>query len=166
MRRNARIVWLSLLLLVMAGAAGAQQQPSAAATRLDQDTYRYAVAEERRTVFAANIGLSVEERLRFWPIYDEYEKEREPLEKERFSVLSRYAQSYTSLSDDAAFALAGAAGKVQIQELQLRLKYADTLRRKMSGRLAARFFQIDDYVTTMMRANTLGGVPLAAPPAR
>jgi hypothetical protein len=165
MRRNARIVWL-LLLLVMAGAAGAQQQPSASATRLDQDTYRYAVAEERRTVFAANIGLGVEERLRFWPIYDEYEKEREPLEKERFALLSRYAQSYTSLSDDAAFALAGAAGKLQIQELQLRLKYADTLRRKMSGRLAARFFQIDDYVTTMMRANSLGGVPLASPPAR
>jgi hypothetical protein len=164
MRRIARVV--PLLLFVVAGPARGQQAPSAAAARLDQDTYRFAVAEERRNVFSANIGLGAEERMRFWSIYDEFEKEREPLEKERFSLLTRYAQSYVSLSDDAAFALVSAAGKLQLQEVQLRLKYADTLRRKMSGRVAARFFQIDDYVTTALRANSLGGVPLTAPPAR
>jgi hypothetical protein len=33
----------------------------------------------------------------------------------------------------------------------------------MSGRIAARFFQVDDYVTTAMRMNWLSGVPLVAP---
>jgi hypothetical protein len=33
----------------------------------------------------------------------------------------------------------------------------------MSGRVAARFFQIDDYVTTAMRMNALSGIPLVAP---
>jgi hypothetical protein len=33
----------------------------------------------------------------------------------------------------------------------------------MSGRVAARFFQIDDYVTTAIRMKSLSGVPLVAP---
>jgi hypothetical protein len=50
-----------------------------------------------------------------------------------------------------------------VSEIELRLKYADLLRKKMSGRVAARFFQIDDYVTTALRMNSLSGVPLVAP---
>jgi hypothetical protein len=63
-----------------------------------------------------------------------------------------------------------AAGRLGAQTVavskldELRLKYADTLRRKMSGRVAARFFQIDDYVTTAMRMKLLSGIPLVAPP--
>jgi hypothetical protein len=132
-------------------------------SKLDEATYRHAITEERRNIFAANLALGPEERERFWTIYDEYGKEREPLDRERFSLLQRYAQSYANLSDDQAMALALASGKLQVSEVELRLKYAATLRRKMSGRVAARFFQIDDYVTTAMRMNFLSGVPLVAP---
>jgi len=58
--------------------------------------------------------------------------------------LQRYAQSYAAIGDDSAMALALAYGRLQISDVQLRLKYAETLRKKMSGRVAARFFQIDD----------------------
>jgi hypothetical protein len=126
-------------------------------SRLDETTYRYAVTEERR-----NLSLGPEERERFWTIYDEYGKAREPLDKDRFSLLQRYAQSYATLSDDQAMALALASGRLQVSEVELRLKYAATIRRKMSGRIAPRFFQIDDYVTTAMRMNFLSGVPLVA----
>ena len=90
-------------------------------------------------------------------------KEREPLDRERFSLLERYAQSYANLNDDQAMALALATGKLQLSDIELRLKYAGVLRKKMSGRVAARFFQIDDYVTTAMRMNSLSGVPLVMP---
>jgi hypothetical protein len=60
-------------------------------------------------------------------------------------------------------ALALATGKLQLSDVELRLKYAGVLRKKMSGRVAARFFQIDDYVTTAMRMNSLSGVPLVMP---
>ena len=156
-----RRTWLPALVAVLAaGRLGAQ---TVAISNLDEPTYRYAVSENRRNIFAANLALGAEERERFWKIYDEYEKEREQLEKERFSLLQRYAQSYAAMSDDQAMALALASGRLQIADLQLRLRYADTLRRKMSGRVAARFFQVDDYVTTAMRMNSLTGIPLVAP---
>jgi hypothetical protein len=157
-----RRTWLPVAVGVLA--AIRLEAQTVTVSRLDETTYRYAVTEERRNIFAANLALSgPEERERFWTIYDEYGKAREPLDKERFSLLQRYAQSYANLSDDQAMGLALASGRLQVSEVELRLKYAATLRRKMSGRIAARFFQIDDYVTTAMRMNFLSGVPLVAP---
>jgi hypothetical protein len=155
-----RIVVTAALGLVAAVRVGGQ---TVAVSKLDQDTYQYAVTEERRNIFAANLALGPEERDRFWSIYEDYVKEREPLDRERFSLLERYAQSYAKLNDDQAMALALATGKLQVADVELRLKYAGVLRKKMSGRVAARFFQIDDYVTTAMRMNSLSGVPLVAP---
>jgi hypothetical protein len=153
--------WLpALVALLAAGRLGAQTVP---VSNLDESTYRHAVTEERRNIFAANLALGPEERERFWRIYDEYAKEREGLDKERFALLQRYAQSPAAIGDDQAMALALGSGRLQISDVQLRLKYAETLRRKMSGRVAARFFQIDDYVTTAMRMNSLSGIPLVAP---
>jgi hypothetical protein len=153
--------WVPLAVgLLAASRLGAQ---TVTLSKLDETTYRYAVTEQRRNIFAANLALNPDERERFWAVYDEYGKEREPLDKERFLLLQRYAQSYANLSDDQAMALALASGRLQVTEVELRLKYAATLRRKMSGRVAARFFQIDDYVTTAIRMNFLSGVPLVTP---
>jgi hypothetical protein len=140
--------WLPAALAVLAAARlGAQ---TVTMSKLDEPTYRYAVTEQRRQIFASNVPLFNEERDRFWKVYDEYAKEREPLDKERFSLLERYAQSFASINDEQAMALALASGRLQLTEIELRLKYAAVLRKKMSGRIAARFFQIDDYVTTAL----------------
>jgi hypothetical protein len=160
----ARRTWLAAFVLVAVASPGRLGAQTVVVSNLDEATYRLALTEERRNIFAANLALGPEERDRFWKIYDEYVKEREPIEKERFSLLQRYAQSYTDISDDQAMALALASGRVQVTEVQLRLKYAEILRKKMSGRVAARFFQIDDYVTTAVRMKWLSGVPLVAPP--
>jgi hypothetical protein len=154
--------WLLALVAVLS--AGRLPAQTVTVSKLDEATYRHAVTEERRRIFAANLALGPEESLRFWKIYDEYAKEREPLDKDRFAFLQRYAQSYAAMSDDQAMAIALASGRLQIQDVQLRLKYPDTLRKKMSGRVAARFFQIDDYVTSSLRMNMLSGIPLVAPP--
>jgi len=157
----SRRTWLAALVAVLAaGRLGAQ---TVTVSQLDEATYRIAVTEERRRIFAANLALGPEESLRFWRIYDEYAKEREGLDKDRFAFLQRYAQSYAGMSDEQAMAIALASGRLQIADVQLRLKYAETLRKRMSGRVAARFFQVDDYVTTHLRMNMLSGIPLVAP---
>ena len=154
--------WLPVLVTVLA--AGRLAAQTIAVANPDEATYRHVVTEERRNIFAANVALGPEERERFWKIYDEYVKEREPIEKERFALLQRLAQTGATISDDQAMALALASGRLQIADVQLRLKYAETIRKKMSGRVATRFFQIDDYVTTALRMNSLSGVPLVQPP--
>jgi hypothetical protein len=158
MRRSS---WLPAL--VVALAAGRLEAQTIAVSKLDEATFRYAATEERRSIFAANLALPPDELVRFWKIYDEYSKEREQLDKDRFALLQRYAQSYAGMSDDQAMAIVLSSGRLQLSDVQLRLKYTEMLRRKMSGKVAARFFQIDDYVTSSLRMNMLSGVPLVAP---
>jgi hypothetical protein len=157
MRRKTGLA--AALVLAAAGVRG----QTVAVSNLDEGTYRHIVSEERRTIFAANLALGPDERERFWAVYDDYAKEREPLDKQRYDLLERYAQTYAKLSDDQAMAIALASGRLQVDDVELRLKYAGILRKKMSGRVAARFFQIDDYVTTAGRMKLLSGVPLVAP---
>ena len=159
-----RTAWLLALVAVVSGGAASAQTVSMA--NLDEGMYREMVTEKRRQVISANLDLGVAERERFWKVYDDYVKEREPIEKERFSILQRIAHTGVGISEDQAMALALASGRLQIAEIQLRLKYAEELRRKMSGRVAARFFQIDDFVTTALRANSLQGIPLVSSPGR
>lgn len=153
--------WLPAL--VLAVAASRLEAQTVAVTKLDEATFRHAAIEERRSIFAANLALPPGELVRFWEIYDEYAKERAVIETQRFTLLQRYAQSYAALNDEQAMAIVLASGQLQVSDVQLRLKYTDRLRKKMSGKVAARFFQIDDYVTSSLRMNMLSGVPLVAP---
>jgi len=153
--------WLAAFVAVLA--AGRVEAQTVTVSNLDESTYHHLVTEERKRIFASNLGLGPEDSLRFWKIYDEYAKEREALDKDRFAFLQRYAQSYAAMSDDQAMAIVIASGRLQVSDVQIRLKYTETLRKKMSGRVAARFFQIDDYVTTNLRMSMLSGIPLVAP---
>ena len=153
--------WLSTLAVVLlASRVGAQ---TVAVSKLDEATLRHAAIEERRSIFAANLALAPGELVSFWKIYEEYAKERALIESQRFTLLQRYAQSYAGMSDDQAVAIVIASSRLQIADVELRMKYADRLRKKMSGKVAARFCQIDDYVTSALRMNMLSGVPLVAP---
>jgi hypothetical protein len=61
-----------LVLRALLACAKALAAQNVAVTNLDGPTYHYAVTEERRTIFAANMALGPAEGERFWKIYDEY----------------------------------------------------------------------------------------------
>jgi hypothetical protein len=152
----------SLLVLVLASAAGAPQGAQVTMGNLDVETYRYALSTERRTIMEANINLDLARRPQFFALYDVYDKEREPIDKERFSLLQRYASVQTGSSEPQAIALIRAVSALQIKEIQLRSRYADRINKEkdLGGLVAARFYQVDDIITTAIRLNTLQGVPL------
>ena len=158
-----------LLAVALAATTLSAQQPvpgpRVTVGQLDLDTYRYAISAERRSIMEANIGLDVERRLKFFALYESYDKDREPLDTERFSALKRYADAQMSLSDPPAMALVRAVAVLQIKEIQLRSRYADRFEREMGAKVAARFYQVDDVITTAIRLNSLQSIPLAAAPA-
>lgn len=157
---------LSALVLVVLPALVAPPTPAPAqeagprveVSELDLETYRYAVSAERRTVMEANLGLDVERRMTFFKIYDDCERERGPLDRERYSLLHRYATS--SLNDPQAMALIRAVASLQVKEIDLRSRCAGRLEKALGGRVGARYYQVDDVVTTATRLNSLQSVPL------
>lgn len=139
-------------------AAAQEGGPRVGASELDLETYRIAISAERRTVMEGNLGLDVERRVTFFKIYDECEKERGPLDRERFALLQRYATS--ALNDPQAMALIRAMAALQVKEIDQRSRCAGRLEKALGGRVGARYYQVDDVVTTATRLNSLQSVPL------
>jgi hypothetical protein len=151
---------------LLASGASAQEGPRVTVGQLDLETFRYAISAERRSIMEANIGLEQARRPKFFAIYDDYDKERAPLDTERFSLLQRYSAAQTGVSEPQAMALIRAVAGLQTREIQLRSRYADRVEKELGGLVGARFYQVDDIVSTALRLNALQGVPLAGgPPA-
>jgi hypothetical protein len=150
-----------LALFLLGAAATAQEGPRVSVGNLDLETYRSALSAERRAIMEANIGLDPQRRLKFFAIYDDFDKERAPLDVERFSLLQRYAAVQSAVSEPQAMALARAVANLQIREIQLRSRYADKIGKELGGLVGARFYQVDDVVTTAYRLNSLQSIPLA-----
>lgn len=153
----------ALVACVLAATVLSAQEPGPKVTvgQLDLETYRYTVSAERRSIMGANIGLDVAQRERFFALYDDFEKERSPLDAERFSLLQRWAAGQAGLSAPQAMALVRAVAALQIKEIELRSRHADLIDKAMGGMVGARFYQVDDVVTTATRLNSLQGIPLA-----
>jgi hypothetical protein len=152
----------ALVVAAVAAAAAAQDSaPRVTVGALDLETYRNALAAERRAIMAANLPLELERREKFFGIYDDYERERLPLDTERFALLQRYAAAQIALSDPQAMALVRAMATLQIKEIQMRSRYADRIDKSLGGIVGARFYQVDDVVTTATRLNSLQGISLA-----
>jgi hypothetical protein len=61
-------------------------------------------------------------------------------------------------------ALVSAVASLQLKEIQLRAKYAEKIAKEMGGLVGARFYQVDDVVSTTLRLKALQSVELTAPP--
>ena len=56
-----------------------------------------------------------------------------------------------------------AVATLQVKEIQLRERYADRIGKEFGGMVGARFYQVDDVMTTTMRLNALQSVEIATP---
>jgi hypothetical protein len=152
---------LSLLFLLLGGYASAQDR--VAVNKLDLETYRLALSAERRGIMEANIDIPLDKRRRFFEVYDDYEKDRAPNDTERFSVMQRYAQARAGVSEPQAMALVRAVASLQLKEIQLRERYAEKIGKEFGGLVGARFYQVDDVMTTTIRLNALQSVEITKP---
>jgi hypothetical protein len=161
------LVLVALQTPAVAPTATAQEGgPRVGASQIDLEMYRTAISAERRSVMETNIGLDIDRRLRFFTLYDEFDKDRAPLDQERFSLVQRYASAQSGLSDPQAMALVRAMATLQIREIELRARHAGRVEKALGGKVAARFYQVDDVVTTATRLNSLQGIPLVGAPAQ
>ena len=136
---------------------------------------RSVMQTERRTIVAQGLSLSVDEEKAFWPIYDRYMADMKAASDLRVKVITDYAASYDSLSDDTARQLLENYLKYQSNTLDIRKSYVRKFRKVLPEIKLARFYQIEnkiDSITNFVLAREIPLVPTApssapiAPPGR
>lgn len=113
---------------------------------------------EKKAVVADFIG--VENGDPFWALYDEYEIKRKALGKERFTALSNYVENYDSY-DNATYDKT-IATMISLQKRTDKLigQYYKKIKKTSGSKVAAQFFQLEEYILTQIRAGIFEGIPM------
>lgn len=127
---------------------------------LDEKWLGYMVETERRAIFQEGMILTDENREAFWALYDEYEDNLAIIRKQDLGSLKRYAAEYENMTDEQAIEITKDHQNTAMQRLFLQKKYVKKIAKEAGGKVAARFAQIDNAVTMLMRLQIMDEIPM------
>jgi hypothetical protein len=151
-------IWITLFAVpCLVSPAVAQDQRSPTGPSLTRG--QILLTLDRRDVFQKAMRLEDPQKDTFWNIYAEYDRRRTKLIDQTVDLLSDYATNFDTLTNEQATKMTHEAAKILEKQVELRRKYADEISQKLGGRVGARFFQIDDYLSTGVRLAVLSRIP-------
>jgi len=149
---------------LLAAAALVGLAAAAAAAQTVKDTLevtRQSVESQRRILVAGALPLTDAEADAFWPLYDAYEKERRPLDERANKQVADFLARSASMTDAEAKAMIEEALAIEEGKLRLRRTYLGRMAKTVPPRKVVRFFQIDNKLDAVVRADIAKQIPLA-----
>ena len=120
------------------------------------------IKADKKLLVATNMELTESEAKGFWPIYDEYQKDLEKINRRIVGLLESYAADFRdkSLTDDKAKKLIDEAVAIEVAEANLKSTYAPKLSKALPVKKVARYLQIENKIRAVVRYELAQGVPL------
>jgi hypothetical protein len=153
---NMRVVKITLLACIIALPSLATQSVFAKDAKpvTDQELniqayeklLRADINSKRDAIVKQVLQLSDSDAQTFWPIYQDYEKEREKLDDTEAQLTNEYVAAYQNISEDKADELLSKSFELEAQRAELKKKYFDTMKKALSASTAARFFEVDGQI--------------------
>lgn len=153
---------LMMALLCACGVAMAQGPSVSPGERTNSyiELLRSDLRRQKQTVIAAGMELSGKEADVFWPIYREYEVELAKIGDQRIQLLREYGERYDTMTDDQAADMMKRELALGVARAQLKDGYFERFASATSGRIAARFFQIEAQVDAIIYLQFTSDLPL------
>jgi hypothetical protein len=120
------------------------------------------IKADKKLVVATNMELTESEAKAFWPIYDEYQKDLQKINRRIVNVLDSYAADARAktLTDDKAKKLINEALAIEQAEANLKSTYAPKLSKVLPVKKVARYLQIENKIRAVVKYDLAQGVPL------
>lgn len=163
------VLCLSSVAAISISIANAQQAAPERKVSSDQvadDTVqlmRQDIRSERKKIVAANLPLTEDEAVKFWPVYDRYVVEHSKIYDTRYALLKEYAQSYNTMTGEQANSFITRWTTTEEQMAQLRLKWMPEFEKVISPKKTAMFYQIDRRLGLMVELQLSSQIPLVKP---
>jgi hypothetical protein len=148
---------LAIMLMVFAQLGAAQDKPAD-----NMQILRDKIKADKKLVVAMNMELTESEAKNFWPIYDEYQKDLQRINRRILALLDGYAADFRSksLTDDKAKKLIDEALAIEQAEAKLKSTYAPKLSKALPVTKVARYLQIENKIRAVVKYDIAQGVPL------
>jgi Spy/CpxP family protein refolding chaperone len=117
---------------------------------------------DKKLIVAKYLELTESEAKKFWPVYEEYQKDLQKLNERLRSLLESYATEYqsNSLSDDKAKKLLDEWIALDRDEASHRKTYAAKVLKVLPAKKAARYLQIENEARVIVKYDLAATVPL------
>ena len=121
---------------------------------------REVLKTEKKAVIAELMQLSEEESQPFWNLYNEYQGKLYLVQNKRIDIIRDYAEHYETLTDEKADELYTKSMAFQQEIMKLEKQYYKKFKKILPAGKAARFFQAENKIETMIDANLALEIPL------
>ena len=146
-----------------AAPAPATTSASASPSETDMQILRDKIYADKKFVVANNLNLTDDEAKKFWPIYEDFQKDLHKINDRTAKVINDYALAYNkgALLDDTAKKLIKDALDVEMDEVKLKQSYVPKLSKALPGVKVARYMQIENKIRAIIRYELASAIPLA-----
>jgi outer membrane murein-binding lipoprotein Lpp len=136
--------------------------PAPAQTEDDLQILREKIRADKKLLVAANMELTESEATGFWPIYEEYQKDLQAINRRIAAQVESYADDLRSgtLTDAGAKKLIDESVSIEQAEADLKPRYAPELGKVLPARKVARYLQIENKIRAVVKYDIATGVPL------
>jgi Spy/CpxP family protein refolding chaperone len=142
--------------------AGLISLPAAAQNVKDNlDMTREALEGKRRVLVAGSLPLTEAEEKAFWPVYDDYEKARKAIDERANRLIVDFVTQAAALTDAQAKTMLAQALAVDEDRVKLRREYLGRMGKAIPPRKLVRFFQLDNKLDAMVRADISRQIPFS-----
>ncbi|MCU0442009.1 MAG: hypothetical protein MUE96_06400 [Bacteroidia bacterium] len=115
---------------------------------------------EKRAIITEYMKFTEAEITKFAPIYEEYAKAYKSLGEARLQIISEYANSFTTMTNEQADVLMQKYLKNNADIDKLQLLYYNKIKKEISALRAAAWMQLEIYLQTMIRAELQSALPM------
>jgi hypothetical protein len=115
---------------------------------------------EKKAAIAEVMQLTDEERTPFWTLYNEYQGKLYLVQNKRIALIQDFAENYEDLTNEKADELWTGAMAFNQEILKLEKVYYKKFKKIIPAGKAARFFQAENKIETMIDAQLALELPL------
>lgn len=144
------------VLAFLAGLSATAQQAN------NMDILRQKLDADKKLLVASNLPLTEAQAGTFWPIYDDYQRELEGINRRMGALIINYAQAYNAgpVTDAKAQELMDEYIAIEDAEVTLRKTYAGRISDAVSATVAARYLQIEQKIRAVVKFDLAAEIPL------
>ncbi len=117
------------------------------------------VKAKRVAIITEIMQFSDADAATFWPLFRDYDYELSKLGDVKLQLITDYIKNYDDITDQKADELATGAFALEAQRAQLKKKYFDIMKKSLSARTAARFFQVENQIQQIVDLQISSNLP-------
>jgi hypothetical protein len=120
--------------------------------------YQSIFGMEKKAVFSKFMQLESNDP--FWATYEEYETERKQQSQEMINILDEYITNYYEINDEHASSLVEQSMAHCKKTTTLINKYYKKIKKTSVGKTAAKFYQLQNFLSSAIRLSLYESLPL------